>query len=395
MAVFVFLMKTMVVFVTLFLLYNVFLKNTTFLRFRRGYLIATLFLSFLIPWVSTLLLPKYYISEPESILSQIDGMVRHFAFTNRLSESHDMINMMAAIVLGVGFVLVTVKYTFSLKAIYGFLKGSHLVSKNKQYTLRAGNKGNGCFCFLKTIYLCSPSLNEQNINIILEHEKAHIQQKHYLDIFLSAICDFFLWFYPFIRQFQLAWEEVLECLADREAIRALQIAPITYQSVLFDNMEYTNMTSSFNHAFGRSLIAKRLLFISRKPTQKRRILQGLFFTFIAVGIITIALAFMDTQLFQLRKIKEIRNAGYNLHDITTGYVLDIYTEKPVNNAIVKGDDTIAVTDSDGFFFMKTSSQLNIRHIAYSQTNFFTLQSIYKLCPPGEPAAAEASKKPHL
>ena len=368
MTVFVFLMKTMVVFVSLFLLYNVFLKNTTLLRFRRWYLVTTLLLSFLIPWVSTLLLPKYYIPEPDSLLSQIDGMVRHFAFINRLSESNDLINKMVALVLGVSFVLVTVKYSFSLKAMYSFLKGSHLVSKNKQYTLRTGNKGNGCFCFLKTIYLCSPLLNEQNINIILEHEKAHIQQKHYLDVFLSAICDFFLWFYPFIKQFQLAWEEVLECLADREAIRTLQIEPITYQSILYDNIEYSNMSTAFNHAFGRSLIAKRLLFISRKPTPKRRMLPGLFTSFIAVGIIIVALAFMDTQLFQLRKIKEIRNAGYDLHEVTAGYILDSNTEKPVANAIIKGESAIAVTGNDGFFFMKTSFHLNIRHVEYNQKN---------------------------
>ena len=397
MAVFVYLLKTMLVFVTLFSLYNVFLKNTTFLRLRRWYLIGTLMFSFLIPWVSALLSHQYYHPEPESMMAWIDSTVRNFSFTNWLTESwaRNMGNLLVVGVLGAVFVLVGVKYVFSMRTMFRFLKGSHLVSKNEQYTLRTGNKGEGCFCFLKTIYLCSPSLNEQNINIILEHEKAHVRQKHYMDMWLSVICDFFFWFCPFIKQFQRAWEEVLECMADREAIRALQIDPIIYQSALYANMEYSNMSTIFGQAFGRSMIAKRLLFISRKPTNNRRILPRLLFSFVAAGVITVALSFVDTQLFQLQKIKEIRNAGYNLHDITTGYVLDIYTEKPVNNAIVKGDDTIAVTDNDGFFFMKTSSQLNIRHIDYSQTNFFTPQSIYKLCPPGEPAAAEASKKPHL
>ena len=370
MAVFVYLLKTMLIFATLFSMYHIFLKNTTFLQLRRWYLIAMLFLSFLIPWVSTLLMPKYYSPEPESIMAWIDGTVRHFAFTNWLTESwaRDLGNMLVILVLGLAFLLIAVKYIYSLRVMFRFLRSSHLVSKNEQYTIRTGNKGKGCFCFLKTIYLCSPSLNEQNIDIILEHEKAHIRQKHYWDLCLSAVCDFLFWFCPFIRQFQLAWEEVLECMADREAIRALQIDPITYQSVLCANVEYSNISTIFNQAFGRSMIAKRLLFLSRKPTNNRRILPRLLFSFVVVGVITAALAFMDTQLFQLRKIKEIRNAGYDLHEVTTGYVLDLYTKKPVNNAIVKGDDAIAVTDNDGFFFMKTSSELNIRHIAYSPKN---------------------------
>ena len=382
MAVFLYLLKTMLVFVTLFALYHVFLKNITFLNLRRWYLVGTLFLSFLIPCISTLLLPKHFHPEPESVLAWIDETVRHFSFTSWLIESWapDLGNMLATLVLGLVFVLVAVKYTYSLWTVYNFLKGSHLVSKNEQYTLRTGNKGNGCFCFLKTIYLCSPLLNEQNINVILEHEKAHIRQKHYLDICLSAMCDFFFWFCPFIKKFQLAWEEVLECMADREAIRALQIDPIVYQSVLYANVEYSNISTVFNQAFGRSMIAKRLLFISQKPTNNKRVLPHLLFSFIVASVITVSLAFVDTQIFQLQKIKEIRNAGYDLDEVTTGYVLDLYTEKPVNNAIVKGDDTIAVTDNDGFFFMKTSSQLNIRHISYNQKFFFTLQPIYKVCP---------------
>ena len=383
MAIFVYLLKTMVVFVTLFSLYEVCLKNTTFLRFRRWYLIGTLFLSFLIPWVSTLLLRKYYIPEPDSVMARIDETVRHFTFTNWLTESwvSDSLNMLVILVLGVAFVLVTVKYTFSLREMYRFLMDRHLVSKNEQYTLRTGNNGKGCFCFLKTIYLCIPSLNEQNINIIIEHEKAHIYQKHYIDICLSAVCDFIFWFCPLTKRFQLAWEEVLECLADREAIRVLQIEPIVYQSVLCANTEYSNMSATFNHAFGRSMVAKRLLFISRKPTSAKRLLSRLTFSFIVVSIITSALAFMDTQLFQLQKIKEIRNAGYDLHEVTTGYVLDSNTEKPVTNAIVKGENAIAVTDNDGFFFMKISSQLSIRHVAYNQKNTMVSNDLIILMEP--------------
>jgi hypothetical protein len=266
-----------------------------------------------------------------------------------------------------GFAFVTVKYALSLAAMHRFMKGSRLVSKNNQYTLRTGNKGAGSFCFLKTIYLCGPLLNEKNMNIILEHEKAHIRQKHYLDIWLSAICDFFFWFCPFTKQFQRAWEEVLECLADHEAIRTLQIEPIAYQSVLYANVEYSSVLTSFNHAFGRSMIARRLLFISKEPTKRRRIIPPLFFTFVVAVIITAVFAVLDLQIFQLRKINDIRNAGYNFSEVTTGYVFDRNTEKPVTNAIIKADDAVAVTDKNGFFFIeKKSSKLTVQHVAYNK-----------------------------
>jgi hypothetical protein len=367
MAILVYLLKTTAVFVTLFSLYHIFLKNVTFLRLRRWYLISTLFLSFLIPWVSPLLLPKYYHSEPGSVLARIDEAVRRFGVTSRLTEpwGNNLTNILVISVLGAVFILVTAKYAFTLKSMYRFLKDSRLVSKNEQYTLRTGNKGEGSFCFLKTIYLCGPSLNEQNLHIILEHEKAHIRQKHYIDLWLSAMCDYFFWFCPFAKQFQAAWEEVLECLADREAIRTLQIEPITYQSVLYSHVEYSGMSTTFNNGFGRSMIARRLLFISRKPVSVRRILPRLCFSFVVAGMLTVALAFVDVRIFQLRKINEIRSAGYDLHEVITGYVLDSDTKKPVIDAIVRGSDAIAVTDGDGFFFIeKTSSALSVQHIAY-------------------------------
>jgi hypothetical protein len=371
MAILVYLLKTMVVFATLVSLYHLFLKNTTFLQLRRWYLVGTMFLSFSLPWITTWLLPKFYHPEPGSVLARIDETVRHFYLTNWLTESwvHNSVNLLMISILGVGFVLVSAKYTYSLRAIYRFLKGSRLVSKNKHYTLRTGNEGNGCFCFLKTIYLCRPSLNEQNINIILEHEKAQIRQKHYIDIWLSAMCDFFLWFCPFTGKFQLAWEEVLECLADREAISALRIEPIAYQSVLYANVEYSTIFSVVNHAFGRSMVAKRLVFISSKPTSIRRILPNLLFSFVVMCLLTTALAVVDVKIFQLRKIIDIRNAGYELHEVITGYVLDSNTEKPVTKAIVKGENMSAITDDDGFFFIKKpTSSLSAQHIAYYPKN---------------------------
>jgi hypothetical protein len=331
---------------------------------------AALFLSFLIPCVSTWLLPTYYYPEAGSFLDRIDGAVRHFAVTGWLAEpwGHHLIDLLVISILGLGFVLATAKYVYSLGIICRFLKGSRIVSKNGQYTLRAGNQGEGSFCFLKTIYLNAPSLNEQNINVILEHEKAHIRQRHYIDVCLSAMCDFFLWYCPFTKQFQLAWEEVLECLADREAIRTLRVEPIVYQSVLYANVEYSSVITTINHAFGRSMVARRLLFISRKPSNVGRILPRLFFSFVAVCLITSALAVMDGKIFQLQKINEIRNAGYDLHEVTTGYVLDGNTKRPVTQATVRSEHVSAVTDNAGFFFIEKSSSISVLHIAYNRKN---------------------------
>ncbi len=373
MSIIVYLMKTTIVFVTLFSLYNVFFRGITFLRLRRWYLNATLVLSFLIPSISPHILPCYYHPEHGSVLAWLNDAARQFIATSWLTEpsGDHLINILIITLFGISFAFVTVKYIISVVGMCKFLKNSPVIAKDKDCTLRTGHKGEGCFCFLKTIYLHSPSLNEQNVNIILAHEKAHIHQKHYVDMWILAICDYFFWFYPLIKQFKRAWEEVLECLADREAIHSLQIKPIVYQSALYSNMEYSSMQPFLNSAFGRSMIAQRLLFISKKPSSTKKILLKLGLPVLSICMLTTCLALMDIQIFQLQKINLIRNAGYELNEVTTGFVLDSDTGKPINNVIIQPEteDAFATTDKDGFFYIeKSTSKLKVLHVAYSKKN---------------------------
>ncbi len=400
MTVIVYLLKTTIVFVTLFSLYNIFLRNVTFLRLRRWYLNGMLILSFLIPWISPRLLPHHYHPETGSLLAWVDQIIRRIIEINPATghRSDQVCHWLVITAFGITFILVSAKYAVGYLKLRRFLKKSFVISKDEKYIIRTGHEGDGCFCFLKTIYLHGPSLNDQNIDIILEHEKAHIRQKHYIDMWLSALCDYFFWFYPFSKRFQKAWNEVLECLADREAINALHIAPITYQSALYAGMEFSGMRPILNSAFGRSMIAKRLLFISKKPSCIKRLSYKLALPVLVTCVLTVCLAFADVQILQLQKIYAIRNAGYELDKVATGYVLDSKTEDPVSNAIVKqeGGNAIAVTDADGFFFIeKPQKAVNVRHIAYSAGKANVSDELIIKIEPAVLTVSEQSKQARL
>ncbi len=370
MAVLVYLVKTTVVFVTLFSLYNVFLKDITFLKIRRWYLNGIVLLSFLIPGISPFIFSRHDYPEFGPFLTETSDFIRGNAITSWLTESWaiDFINTLVIIVIAVSFILVTTKYVWGLVGMFRFLKKSIVVSKNEQFVLRMGHKGKGCFSFVKTIYLYSPALNEQNIDIILEHEMAHVRQRHYIDTWLSAICDYFFWLHPFTGRFQKALEEVLECSADREAINNLRIKPITYQTALYAGMEYSGMQAGYNNAFGRSMIVQRLSFISKKPSCLKSVPIRLFIPFLSICALTVGFAFVDVKISQVEKINSIRNAGYEPNHVTMGYVIDNETEEPIENVIVRPEKggTPAITDHDGFFFIKKAGQskLSIQHIAY-------------------------------
>ncbi len=374
MAIVVYLLKTSVVFTVLFSLYNIFLKNVTFLRLRRWYLHVTLVLSFLIPWISSQLLPHYY-TYPTSFLVWLNSHITQYTTWLTHPWINQVVYMAVIIALAINFIWVTIRYLFNLIKTRRFLHDGTVILKTKQYTLKTGNKGNGSFCFLRTIYLHHSSISEQNIHIIIEHEKAHIRQFHFIDMWLIALCDYFFWLYPFIKRFQKEWEEVLECLADQNAIDTLHIQPIAYQTALYASMEYAYMQSMLSSAFGRSLIAQRLQFLSRKPSCSKIIPFKLFLPFAIACILTFSLAFVDSQIYQLYKINHICQAGYNPDEVTTGYVFDTKTGKPIGNAIIQSgqEGTVTVTDNDGFFFIQkaATSNINIQHIAYEDVSIKT------------------------
>jgi len=87
------------------------------------------------------------------------------------------------------------------------------------------------FSFFRFLFINHASFNDAELNHVLEHEKAHIRQKHSMDHLFVHMLAVFQWFNPFAWQMRKALKSTHEYIADRQVlIRGIE--RIDYQALL-------------------------------------------------------------------------------------------------------------------------------------------------------------------
>ncbi|ORL43967.1 M56 family metallopeptidase, partial [Zunongwangia atlantica] len=102
---------------------------------------------------------------------------------------------------------------------------------------------------------------------ILEHEEAHVRQKHTLDLLILEVLQIIFWFNPLFIFIKKSMRLNHEFLAD-EAVLKQNFSPLAYSNLLLEssiNSHQNGITSSFK----QSLIKKRILMISNSFSGKR------------------------------------------------------------------------------------------------------------------------------
>jgi len=77
---------------------------------------------------------------------------------------------------------------------------------------------NWCFSYLNRIFINPKKLKEDSSKYILEHELAHIKQRHSLDLIFSELASALLWFNPFVFFHKKSLRTIHEFLADEQVL---------------------------------------------------------------------------------------------------------------------------------------------------------------------------------
>ena len=90
------------------------------------------------------------------------------------------------------------------------------------------------FAFFRRIYLPEHLKETKNIDAILIHERAHIRQKHYIDLTVMEFTLLLTWFNPFTWLISGMIKENHEHLADREVL-SRGVNPAHYRAQLIES----------------------------------------------------------------------------------------------------------------------------------------------------------------
>ena len=117
------------------------------------------------------------------------------------------------------------------------------------------------FSFFRFLFINHGSFNESELPQVLEHEKAHIRQRHSLDHLFAHSLAVFQWFNPFAWQMRKALKTTHEYIADQQVIDR-GIERLDYQTLLLKQVIGYHSVELVNN-FNLEPIKKRITMMNK------------------------------------------------------------------------------------------------------------------------------------
>lgn len=259
-----------------YLLYIICFKKETFYQYNRILLLSAFVCSALLP-----LLPVPALQWKET--PETDGSPVMVYFNNNAHAATQMnavtvtshwwdpiVQHMGAILLtiyiGVTVILLLVHILQLVKIRRLAQTGDSFTQNNIRYVQIAGLTAP--FSFLRTIFFDPNAHEPTELQHILKHEEAHVQQYHSADMLLSAVYCCICWINPFAWMCKRALQLNLEFLADEAAVQTFN-DPYDYQYSLVKIGMPRSSVGIVSH-FRKSFIKNRILMMNKNQSPRLR-----------------------------------------------------------------------------------------------------------------------------
>ncbi len=251
-----FLLKLNGVFTLLFVFYLLLLRRDTFYAAKRIYLQGILFCSVLLPLFHVAdLIPQK--EAMQYIIILINGSL---PASKPVVQSHLGLAMMVDYLLLAGIAAsllwVGMRHIQLFRVIHRCVEES--VNGVKVYI---PSKEINPFSFRGKIYLNPALYSFDELTKIIEHERAHIEQKHEWDLLLVSLFQSFVWMNPFYYLFAASVRENVEFLADQKVLKTGS-DPKAYQYALLKVAQTASMP--LTQHFSISHLKKRIIMMNKK-----------------------------------------------------------------------------------------------------------------------------------
>lgn len=270
-----YLFKVSIAIAIIYIIYIGLLKNLTFLRLNRWYLLMGLLLGFLIPmttyWI-TFSVDTYYAYNFTPIQfneSAIGEKTSHISWYEILM-----------IVYWAGFLISLLRLGYGLFSLNAMIKKRNplTVFGNHIYSIPNSQQA---FSYFGNIYLGN-EIEETDLQTIIHHEKVHIAELHFIDLLIVECASIILWFNPFIYGYKNEIKTLHEYLADRASC-FLQ-SKSKYCTLLLNAIS-SYQEQVLTNSFYSSQIKKRIKMLTKKQSKQSMILRYLLIIPILLTIV--------------------------------------------------------------------------------------------------------------
>lgn len=252
--------------------YWLFLRKQTFFTINRFYLLISLILGMILPFISVEITnpiftagkfhPSLYV---EHIFSEVNTSANDTAtpITPQKLYSYAWPALYLA-----GALFFLVRYSVALAQIVWLIRrnpkksvrGIHIVKLKEQQPL---------FSFLNYLFIYRLPASKEDRRRMFEHEKKHIQQRHSLDLLFVELACITNWFNPLVWLYKNAILENHEYIADRQVIHKYHTGG--YPELLI--RQTFKGCFSFTNYFACSNLKKRIMMMTKKQTSKFQVIR--------------------------------------------------------------------------------------------------------------------------
>lgn len=292
-----YLIKSILCLLVLWGFYKIALEQTAAHNFKRFYLLGSLILALALPLITL----SYTVEvEPQPILTE--AYYEPIAFTD-LPVTTPVEKPVNWLPIGIGLVYGIGVLIFGLRFLRNLLRLREKVRHNEH--VKATSHINVLLVekviphsFLKYIFLPKTDFKNNALPAeVLQHEQAHVIQKHSLDILFIELLQVVFWFNPLLILIKKSVALNHEFLADQAALK--QENNVTnYTNLLFNysgGANHTALSSPINY----SLTKKRILMLSKTRSVKKLAARIALF----VPVLALCVYFFNQEIVAKPKIK--------------------------------------------------------------------------------------------
>ena len=329
-------LKAGIILVVFWIIYLLFLQKETFYRFNRSFLLTGLIAALFIPLIVIRYTVEVYAPAIQAIptipLTALEPIPEHTT-NDFLTFSKQLLPIIYLTVLGILIIIRCFGVIHLFKSIY-----RNIHKRYAGYHLIESSDFDHAFSFFRFVFI-PMNINEVEKEIILKHEKAHIEQKHWVDLLFTNMYSLIWWFNPVIRFYEKAIRNNHEYLADKDVLVDYQ--QYDYQQALLNQwfktpvFQITNSFSCTNNLKRINMMKKNI----SNPIKK-------LFTLLAIPAIAVfIMAFSEKEYIIIDSPTESSSAINTTDESVINE--DTIKSKPSTSIRIRGNKEIHFVIVDG------------------------------------------------
>lgn len=368
-------------------LYYLVFRRFTFHRLNRIYLLLTLGLSFMIPWVEieqkrivdvvpvaqepvTSPQSEVFEQSAQSLDVKSSGLISSELNKNEpVPEKKHWLAMLTWEQGSIGGYVIGL--LVSLVVLTRRLWKIALLSKKRQNDVSKDwvevSEPFTAASFFGVVFMNSQALTEEETQQVLLHEQMHARLFHSVDVLLIELCKVILWFNPAIYFYKKSLAEIHEYEVDAQL--AARFDAKTYAYLILKLA--TQSSHSLVHSFGKHPVTNRIHFLFQKPTSAmKKLLYAFGLPLGVAGVLAFAPrkeVLVYNELPATTTPKEVPAKTYPLR-VHDKHVWWYFKQQNMESMEAFGESNLTLNDlcmleSGGVYYVVNPNSMNLKDIA--------------------------------